>query len=357
MITVKKEGIVLSKREWAFENHGVLNPGVIMDGGLIHMFYRAVTTGNHSTIGYCNFIDPLVVHERMNVPLIVSEHDFESQGVEDPRIVKIDEIFYLSYCGYNGINAFGAIATSTDLKNFTKLGIHVPMLQAHELDDFLDKFPHIRERYLPFHSSNKMHETEGHKVFVWDKNVIFFPRRINGNLVFLHRIKPDIQIVSIKNLAEITADFWVNYFEDFDEKIVLMPEYYFASSYIGGGCPPIETSVGWLLIYHGVQSGSKGNIYSACAALLELENPQKVIAKLPYALFKPELEWELNGEVNNVCFPTGTALIDDTLYIYYGGADEKIGCASVSLQALLNELLQNTVDNATSYPKQLPDNN
>lgn len=357
MITVKKEGIVLSKREWAFENHGVLNPAVIMDGGLIHMFYRAVTNNNHSTIGYCNFINPLIVNERMDAPLIVPEYDYETQGVEDPRIVKIDNVFYLSYCGYDGKNAFGAIATSTDLKNFTKIGIHVPILQAHELDDFLDNFPHIRERYLPFHKPEKMIETEGHKIFVWDKNVIFFPRRINGNLVFLHRIKPDIQIVSVKNLSDINGQFWINYFNDFDKKIVLMPGLDFASSYIGGGCPPIETTAGWLLIYHGVQKTSKGNVYSACAALLDLENPQKVLAKLPYALFKPELEWELNGEVNNVCFPTGTALIDDTLYIYYGGADEKIGCASVSLQALLNELLQNTVENATSYPKQLPVNN
>ncbi len=357
MIQVKKEGVVLSKRDLAFENHGVLNPAIIQDGGLIHMFYRAVTTDNHSTIGYCNFKDPLVVNERMDVPLIVPEHQYESQGVEDPRIVKIENVFYLSYCGYDGINAFGAIATSTDLKNFTKIGIHVPMLQAHELDDFLDNFPRIKERYLPFHSSSNMHETESHNVFVWDKNVIFFPRRIQGNLVFLHRIKPDIQIVSVKDLSEINPQFWENYFTDFDQKIVLMPQYDFAESYIGGGCPPIETPNGWLLIYHGVQKTENGNIYSACAALLDLDNPQKVIAKLPYALFKPELEWELNGEVNNVCFPTGAALIEDCLYIYYGGADEKIGCATVSLQALLAELLQNCVEYDTEIPEQSVENN
>jgi beta-1,2-mannobiose phosphorylase / 1,2-beta-oligomannan phosphorylase len=75
---------------------------------------------------------------------------------------------------------------------------------------------------------------------------------------------------------------------------------------------------------------------------VDLENPHIEIARLPYPLFKPELEWELKGEVNNVCFPTGTALFDDTLYIYYGAADERIACASVSLTALLSELLLNT---------------
>ena len=72
----------------------------------------------------------------------------------------------------------------------------------------------------------------------------------------------------------------------------------------------------------------KGLIYSACAALLNLDDPSIEIARLPYALFSPEYEWELNGEVNNVVFPTGTALFGDTLYIYYGAADAQIACAS-----------------------------
>ena len=93
------------------------------------------------------------------------------------------------------------------------------------------------------------------------------------------------------------------------------------------------------MIYHGVHDTVKGYVYSACAALLNIDNPQKEISRLPYPLFMPELEWELKGEVNNVCFPTGTVLLDDTLYIYYGAADEQIAVASVSLKELLNELM------------------
>ena len=96
------------------------------------------------------------------------------------------------------------------------------------------------------------------------------------------------------------------------------------------------------MIYHGVHDTVKGYVYTACAALLDLNDPQKEIARLPYPLFKPDTAWELKGEVNNVCFPTGSILAEDTLYIYYGAADEQIAVASVSLSALLNELMLNT---------------
>jgi predicted GH43/DUF377 family glycosyl hydrolase len=81
---------------------------------------------------------------------------------------------------------------------------------------------------------------------------------------------------------------------------------------------------------------------------LDLQNPQIEIARLPYPLFKPEFSWELKGEVNNVCFPTGAVVFDDTLYIYYGAADERIACASLSLSDLLTELLLNPTTHANS---------
>jgi predicted GH43/DUF377 family glycosyl hydrolase len=75
-----------------------------------------------------------------------------------------------------------------------------------------------------------------------------------------------------------------------------------------------------------------------------LDNPTQVIARLPEPLFAPEYDYELNGVVNNVVFPTGTALFHDTLYIYYGTADKCIACASVSLSELLHELILNPVN-------------
>ncbi len=174
---------------------------------------------------------------------------------------------------------------------------------------------------------------------MWDKNVIFFPRRIKGKIHFIHRVKPDIQIVSIHELEDLNEKFWHTYFRNFTNHILLSPRYKHEFSYVGGGCPPIETEYGWLIIYHGVYTVQGRNIYSACVALLDLDNPKIEISRLPYPLFTPKSEWELNGVVDNICFPTGALLLDEVLYIYYGAADERIACASVDLPSLLNELL------------------
>ncbi len=341
MIQVKKEGILLNKSNLGFENEGVLNPAVIIESGFVHLFFRAVSKGNYSSIGYCKLKGPLTIVERYDTPVLFPQFEYESHGVEDPRIVKIEDLFYLTYTAYDGINALGALAMSKDLLKWDKLGIIAPQFTYEEFSRLAGSKAVINEKYLRYNKHEGIIENQGKKVFIWDKNIIFFPRKINGKLHFLHRIRPDIQIVAINNLQELTIEFWQHYFLHLDKSIVLCSKHDHEVSYIGGGCPPIETEYGWLLIYHGVHDTVKGYVYTACAALLDLENPQKEIARLPYALFKPELEWELKGEVNNVCFPTGTALFDDTLYIYYGAADEQIACASVSLSALLKELLLN----------------
>ena len=201
----------------------------------------------------------------------------------------------------------------------------------------------VNENYYRNHKFYYQDADPEKKMMLWDKNVIFFPRRIDGKLVFLHRIRPGIQIVCIENLKELTEEFWENYFLNLQDHIVMDPVHEHETNYIGGGCPPIETEAGWLLIYHGVKDSGKGRVYSACAALLDLKDPSIVLARLPYALFSPEFEWELHGEVNNVVFPTGTALFGDTLFIYYGAADSYIASASLSLTALINELLTITI--------------
>jgi predicted GH43/DUF377 family glycosyl hydrolase len=339
MIEVKKEGIVLSKTTLEFENEGVFNPAVIKEGDDIYMFYRAVETGNHSTIGYCRLNGPLTIAERWDKPIISPEFEYESHGVEDPRIVKIDELYYLTYTAYDGENALGALATSKDRIHFDKQGIIVPKILYSEFVTLIEAIGGENDCYYRYHRFNER-DSFPQKVLLWDKNLVFFPRRINGNLVFLHRIRPGIQLVSVKNLDELTPDFWTTYFRNFQNHVVLNPAFDHEAQYIGCGCPPIETEHGWLLIYHGAEETSNGLVYSACAAaLMDINDPSKEIARLPYALFSPEYEWELKGQVNYVVFPTGTALIGDTLYIYYGAADERIACASLSLSALMTELL------------------
>jgi beta-1,2-mannobiose phosphorylase / 1,2-beta-oligomannan phosphorylase len=342
MIEVKKEGVLLTKTGLEFENEGVLNPAVIREGDSVHLFYRAVREGNHSSIGYCRLDGPLTIAERWEKPFMVPEFDYESQGVEDARIVKIDDLYYLTYTGYDGTNARGALATSTDLWHFKKDGIIVPPITYAQFVFLAESAGKVNKNYYRNHKFYYQKADPEKKIMLWDKNVIFFPRRINGKLVFLHRIRPGIQIVSVNSLKELTREFWENYFVDLQDHIVLDPVFAHESSYIGSGCPPIETEHGWLLIYHGVEETGKGRVYSACAALLDPDDPSKELSRLPYALFSPEYKWELYGEVNNVVFPTGTALFGNTLFIYYGAADSHIACASINLSALLAELLSYT---------------
>ena len=342
MIEIKKEGVLLSKTDLEFENEGVLNPAVIREGDNVHLFYRAVRQGNHSSIGYCRLDGPMTIAERWDKPFMVPEFEYESHGVEDPRIVKIDDLFYMTYTGYDGTNARGALATSKDLRHFKKQGIIVPPITYAEFVFLVESAGKVNENYYIDRNFYYKEADPEKKMILWDKNLIFFPRKINGKFVFLHRIRPGIQLVSVKNLKKLTIAFWENYFLNLQEHIVLDPVYAHESSYIGSGCPPIETEHGWLLIYHGVEETNKGFVYSACAALLDLNDPSKVLARLPYALFSPEYKWELKGVVNNVVFPTGTALFGNTLFIYYGAADTYIACASVSLSELVAELLTYT---------------
>lgn len=340
MIQVKKEGVLLTKTILPFENEGVLNPAAIKEGNFVHLFYRAVREGNHSSIGYCMLEGPLLLVDRNKKSLIVPEFDYESHGMEDPRIVKIEDLYYLTYTGFDGINALGCLAVSKDLVHFEKKGVIVPQITFAEFDQFAEEESPINTKYFRYNEHTGTLEKDKKKYLVWDKNVIFFPRKIRGKFYFLHRIRPEVQIVvGVDDLKDLTDVFYKDYLSHFNDHVVLTSKFDHEISYVGGGCPPIETDHGWLLIYHGVKDSLNGYVYSACAALLDLENPQKEISRLPYPLFNPELNWELKGEVNNVCFPTGSAVFNDTLYIYYGAADERIACASVSLSKLINELM------------------
>lgn len=107
-MNVRKHGVVLSKTNNDFECEGVLNPAVIKVGKQIHMFYRAVAKGNFSTIGYCRLSSPVDVEFRNESPLLSPQSKDELQGLEDPRIVEIEEIYYLSYTAYDGVNALGS---------------------------------------------------------------------------------------------------------------------------------------------------------------------------------------------------------------------------------------------------------
>ncbi len=340
MIAVEKLGIILSPTNNEFENNGVLNPGVYQEGNTVHILYRAVQNGNISTIGYAKTDGPCNVIERRDQALINRDFDYESRGVEDARIVKIEGTFYITYAAYDGSNVMGALATSKDLVTIEKHGIITPKITYKDYERYaLCNGNKLNPKY---HHYYRLYEEMGliadELRFLKDKDVVLFPRKIKGKFVMLHRIWPGIQIVYFEAWSELNDLFWKKYIENLTDYIVLDPKGPFEVNYIGAGCPPIETAEGWLLIYHGVQETTTGRTYHAKAALLELDKPEVEIARLNLPLFSPTKQWEIEGEVNDVVFPTGHALFGEDLYIYYGAADKHKAVAKMNINELLQEL-------------------
>ncbi len=337
MVSVKREGILLKPTNLNFENYAVMNPGCIKVGNDVHMFYRAVRKGNHSTIGYCRLEGPLKVVERWKEPVMTPEFDYEKRGVEDPRIVYLNGVYYMFYVAHDGKNALVAYATGRDLKKWGKKGVITPRITYDEAEDFFPKHK-LKDRYFFFESFYKTEHAKD--VLLWEKDAFLFPKKFNGKFALVHRILPDIQVIYFRDFKELTDEYWKNYLKHLGDYVVLESKYWYESRHIGGGCPPIETPEGWLLIYHSAEDSNKGRIYHAGAALLDRKNPCKVIGRLKNPLFSPEERWEKRGNVKNVVFPTGAAVFGKRLYIYYGAADTRIAVASLDMNEILEKLLK-----------------
>jgi predicted GH43/DUF377 family glycosyl hydrolase len=341
MVLVRREGVLLEATENEFENQAVLNPTVIQHGDTLHLFYRAVKEGNYSSIGYCKLEGPMKIVERKNSPILFPEYGYEIHGTEDPRVVFLDGIYYMFYTAYDGRNALVAYATSKDLKTWEKHGIISAKMRYDEAGSFF-RFSKLKEKYRFFISYYK--DVVGEDVLLWEKDAYIFPKKYNNKFALIHRVLPDIQVVCFDDFKDLTNGFWGSYFEKLGEHVLMEPKFGFESRNIGAGAPLIETENGWLMIYHSVEDSNKGKIYHASAALIDKLDPYKVIGRLKEPLFSPTEEYEKYGDVNNVVFPTGTAIFGDRLYIYYGSADKRIAVVSVNLHKLLHELLASEIE-------------
>ncbi len=282
---VSDKPILLPEKENSWEAGAVFNCAVIYENGLVHMIYRATDIASNGKEG--DFINRLgyaiskdgINFNRMKDPILSNNVPQEARGPEDPRIVKIDGTFYMMYTGYSGKDLKICLATSKNFIDWKREGI------------VLDEK---------------------------NKDASLFPEMINGKYLMLHRREPDIWIAFSDDLKT-----W------YDHKIIMRPirGSNWENKKLGIAGPPIKTSHGWLLIYHGV---SKKNVYSLGAALLDLNDPSKVLARQKKPALKPELDWEINGCVPDVVFSCGHAEIGDSILIYYGGADTVIGVAEIN---------------------------
>ncbi|MFC2037503.1 glycosidase [Chloroflexota bacterium] len=286
---LSKKPILRPKRETLWQAGAVFNCAALYDHGLVHLIYRAtdITSNGQegeyiNSLGYA--VSPDGVHfNRLEEPILSNDVEQELRGPEDPRIVKLGGTYYMMYTGYGG--RFDGdyricLASSRNLIDWKRHGV------------VLDEA---------------------------NKDAALFPERINGQYVMLHRRVPDIWLAYSGDLER-----WTNH----APLMRARPDSDWESAKIGAAGPPIKTDAGWLLIYHGV---SQGHRYCLGAALLEAEDPSKVIARQAAPILEPELGWEIEGHVPNVVFSCGQAVLGDELYVYYGGADTVIGVAALRM--------------------------
>ena len=182
-----------------------------------------------------------------------------------------------------------------------------------------------------------------------DKNAALLPHRIDGRWVLLHRPKTEfggghgeIVLSRSDDLVSWSAP-----------EQVLQPRAgaWWDSLRIGIGPPPLRTEHGWLLLYHGVKDTVAGDMYRVGLALLDLDEPTRVLRRLPTWVLAPLADYERTGDVPNVVFPCGLLHDEasDEIRLYYGAADSSICLATARLRDLIEAVLAAPVAEAVGY--------
>ncbi len=170
-----------------------------------------------------------------------------------------------------------------------------------------------------------------------NRNAVLFPEKVRGEYALLHRPsdKTHTAFGEIFYSASPDLTYWGKH------RFVMGPEANWESTKIGPGPAPVAIAEGWLMIYHGVWTSCNGFLYSVGGAILDREQPWKVIARSRRYLLAPSEPYERAGDVPNVVFPTALVVQDDgdTAQLYYGCADTCISAAETSLRALTDYIL------------------
>ena len=219
--------------------------------------------------------------------------EFEAGGIEDPRATLLEGKWYVLYTAVHPLGPVIALARTANFVDYYRIAI-------------------VSEP--------------------GNKDGVLFPRRINGRYARLDR-----------PIGYGQGCIWVSYSEDLvhwgDSELVLAPRRgHWDDFRVGASVPPIETEEGWLEIYHGVKMTSAGPIYRIGVALLDLDNPARVIKRSLIPVLSPREDYERIGDIGNVCFACGAVVKKNgEVMVYYGAADTYICVATCSLEELLEE--------------------
>jgi len=343
----KNNPILKSNPKNRWERSAVFNCATWSDGKTVHMLYRAVgedskcpprlgyvisTYGKfNSKLGYATSEDGFNFSRLTDLPVFSPEKDYENEACEDPRLTFIDGKLYMTYAvPFEPLRPF-----------FQKWG-----------EPFNTALALVRDRSFKSFERLGIINHEGSA----NRDIVLFSEKINGRYAMLHRpsrwtkewfreVKGEEEKTRLPcpaNKLPEKPSIWIAYSHDLKEwneyKVVMEPKEKWEDWKIGAGPPPVRTSKGWLLIYHGVDNKEVPRTYRAGVALLDLKDPSRVIARLPYPILEPQEEYEKEGDTPDVVFPESTIVKDGTLFIYYGGADKVCCVATVKINDLLKEL-------------------
>ena len=220
----------------------------------------------------------------------------------DPRLVKVEDAYYLIWC-QDFYGASIGMAKTTDFKTFTRL----------------------ENPFIPF-----------------NRNAVLFPRKINDKYMMLSRPSDSGHTPFGDIFLSESPD--MTYWGKHRHVMGKTPEWW-QSVKIGGGAAPIETSEGWLLFYHGVTGTCNGYVYSIGGAILDIDEPSKVKYRCESFLLTPQQWYEERGFVPNVCFPCATIHDSETgrIALYYGAADSYVGVAFTTLDEIIDYIKDNSL--------------
>ncbi|PIR68477.1 hypothetical protein COU49_00870 [Candidatus Nomurabacteria bacterium CG10_big_fil_rev_8_21_14_0_10_35_16] len=314
--------IIKPQEENEWETKATFNPAALLAGDKIHLLYRAIGYDDVSVLGYASSEDGFNIKERFNYPVFlnnpkeIKKNKIEkfpisyisggggNGGCEDPRLTLIDDVVYLTYTAFDGWGSLRMALSSLSLK------------------DFLNKEWNWEEPVM-ISPSGEIH-----------KNWVLFPEKINGKFAVLHSVNPDILIDYLDNLDFKGEDKCIQSFFS-----SLKNKGRWDSWVRGVGPPPIKTEKGWLLIYHAMDVFRDPNRYKLGVMLLDLNDPQKIIARSKEPILEPDESYENDGWKAGVAYCCGAVVKEGQLLIYYGGADTVSCVAETDLKKFIETLV------------------